>query len=445
MQPLISINGRKYCPPDDEDKCALKRNKCGKPNPWIEFRVLFKGKRDAQGRSLNTPAAYRVYKNKLTPTAVCRLFAARSGTNTVPEILEKREHKRTRSLKNILNFRRITPDFRSLEERKQHKVEMNRMLAGGNCGITVLREGYIVFGGVLAFKSSAKTGDVSMYGDVFAMTKAKGFQIRKAVVKIQRRKKWHKTMQAFISDMDDEKKVISKCNGLLDRRVTQNIVYHFSVLPGLGQVCPPAPPFSDTLYQIHVMEALDGICHGFFFKSPTPRTHIERISCALQFLHGMMVMERHGMYHNDAKTDNIMYKTVPAGGVWEYTYKKDGKDMKFYVPNTGQVWVLIDFSIVSGRDGVLGYQADNVKKFFMKISTDPSMMKRANRHTWLIVTTLQDVLGSKHPLCVKLRDTARKNPTALLGNLSLVIHDLVTMEKLANLEEGEVILDSFGP
>jgi hypothetical protein len=71
-------------------------------------------------------------------------------------------------------------------------------------------------------------------------------------------------------------------------------------------------------------------------------------------------------------------------------------------------------------------------------------MAKANRHTYLIVTTLQDVLGIKHPVCHSLRKAAKKDPTSLHGKLYQVIDDLVKKNGLANLEEGEVLLDRFG-
>lgn len=61
----------------------------------------------------------------------------------------------------------------------------------------------------------------------------------------------------------------------------------------------------------------------------------------------------YGMFHNDIKKENVLLKTVAAGGHWEYIVN----DVSYYVPNRGWIACLNDFGVsyvyregVSDRD-----------------------------------------------------------------------------------------------
>lgn len=469
---MRSQTGRAYCPPEDVTKCALKKGgKCGKPNPWIEFRVLYKG----TGKS--TPATYRKLKNILTPAKACRLAAARSGINTVPEVLAKLRAKlkpkpkpKLNTIRNILTRRmspntirklvprlknetdaalgkigveRVSVDFSLLEERMKHKEAMTKLLETSKaCKVEEVASGprkYFVLGGVLAYRPERRAGENSVYGEVYRFTKASGLKIRNAAVKIQRRNSKDSRLK-FTEDMAMEKKIIAVVNELLENRRTQNLPFHFSVMPSVGDgVCPSYHGFSEMEYQLHVMEAFDDTMHNFL---KTPRSDMERHSAAAQYIHGLMAMEARGVYHNDAKPDNVMYKDVAPGGVWEYRFTLRGQPRVAHVPNTGQIWAVIDFSISGSKQSVFTYLTPEAKAWFKGAGTlRPNLI---NNHAYLIFFTLYRCLGKNHPVVLKTFKALVASPDSLLGNLGFLFRDICYYGKfLDGLDDGEVTLGTL--
>lgn len=77
-----------------------------------------------------------------------------------------------------------------------------------------------------------------------------------------------------------------------------------------------------------------------FFKSKPPLYQL--YSALFQIMAGLHAIQLNGQIMNyDVKPDNVLYYKIKPGGYWIYVIHGE----KFYVPNTGQLFVLNDFGI----------------------------------------------------------------------------------------------------
>ena len=90
---------------------------------------------------------------------------------------------------------------------------------------------------------------------------------------------------------------------------------------------------------------------------------VVQVMCALLAFQTML-----GVYHGDSHLSNVLFHSVPAGGVW--WYQIDGTDV--FVPNTGHLMVLWDFGRSMSKQEVAenaaSYAVSDFQLFFSKLS-----------------------------------------------------------------------------
>lgn len=439
-----SRGGRKYCPPEDPGKCGMNKakTKCGKPNPWIEFRVLYKGRKD------NNSATYQRLKaaGRFGGRMPCRMNALRSDVLDVPEVRryyagrvrwgEEEEVEEAQAQAQDVRKRarvvNLAQDFvRKLRSRSHTRVQRDikrQMLGDRATGMTdaevdavdvgeimqvregslqdrvragkyltnVFREEFkglsvaevckiernathrIIGGKILMPVATPKLG-VGTYGSVYQYSRDLGLRVQEMAVKV--------------STVDDrihlkaEKIITNFVTDMLVRGVTQHLPVTFYIVPASdGAVCRGRKRLADgrtkdDFRQVYFMERLTETVSGLQSKSAD-----DKRNAYIQILAGMAALEQEGLYTNDTKHDNVMGLKTTPGGCWHYeVFDASGaKTRDVYVPNLGVVWCLFDFSLVTNRTGVSGY-VDRYKKRF------PGRVVEVPRHLHVLAQTFAKI------------------------------------------------------
>ena len=79
-------------------------------------------------------------------------------------------------------------------------------------------------------------------------------------------------------------------------------------------------------------------------------------SCMFQIFISLYALNKfYGMSHNDLHWGNVLAHKIEEGGYWEYTLQKK----RYYVPNTGYLFVLWDFGNAYIKNKIKGHKDNN--------------------------------------------------------------------------------------
>jgi len=134
--------------------------------------------------------------------------------------------------------------------------------------------------------------------------------------------------------------------------ILKDVLYEIVV----RNICPNLPLLIDSFYAedceitlrdkteklpclTNIVEYASGTLREFFNSNPKEE-HI--LSALFQIMFALASIQKYGQIMNfDIKTLNILYYNVKEGGYWIYKIK----NVKYYVPNYGKMFILNDFGI----------------------------------------------------------------------------------------------------